>query len=31
MSSWVSHLPDDVKYARVIGHGMNAQEVRCGA
>ena len=28
MSSWVSHLPDEVRYGRVIGHGMNAQEVR---
>ena len=23
MSSWVSHLPSDVSYAEVIGHGMN--------
>ncbi len=27
MSSWVSHLPDDVEYAAVIGHGMNAEEL----
>lgn len=27
MSSWVSHLPDDVKYAHVEGHGMNAEEL----
>ena len=27
MSSWVSHLPDDVAYADVIGHGMNAAEL----
>jgi SAM-dependent methyltransferase len=27
MSSWVSHLPDDVAYASVIGHGMNAEEL----
>lgn len=27
MSSWVSHLPDDVAYAAVIGHGMNADEL----
>ncbi len=27
MSSWVSHLPDDVSYAEVIGHGMNAEEL----
>src|SRR5271166_6268604 len=27
MSSWVSHLPDDVAYAKVIGHGMNAIEL----
>lgn len=27
MSSWVSHLPEDVDYAAVIGHGMNADEL----
>ncbi len=27
MSSWVSHLPADVAYAEVIGHGMNASEL----
>jgi hypothetical protein len=27
MSSWVSHLPKDVDYAEVIGHGMNAEEL----
>jgi len=27
MSSWVSHLPGDVAYAEVIGHGMNAEEL----
>ena len=27
MSSWVSHLPDDVTYETVVGHGMNAQEL----
>jgi methyltransferase family protein len=27
MSSWVSHLPPDVDYAEVIGHGMNAAEL----
>lgn len=27
MSSWISHLPDDVAYAEVIGHGMNAEEL----
>jgi hypothetical protein len=27
MSSWVSHLPDDVGYGEVIGHGMNAEEL----
>ena len=26
-SSWVSHLPDDVAYASVAGHGMNAAEL----
>jgi SAM-dependent methyltransferase len=27
MSSWVSHLPDDVTYASVVGHGMNEEEL----
>jgi SAM-dependent methyltransferase len=27
MSSWVSHLPDDVAYVSVVGHGMNASEL----
>ena len=27
MSSWVSHLPDDVVFAHVEGHGMNAAEL----
>jgi hypothetical protein len=27
MSSWVSHLPADITYASVIGHGMNAEEL----
>jgi hypothetical protein len=27
MSSWVSHLPPEVKYKRVVGHGLNAQEL----
>lgn len=27
MSSWVSHLPREVKYKRVVGHGLNAQEL----
>jgi SAM-dependent methyltransferase len=27
MSSWVSHLPSDVVYASVVGHGMNAAEL----
>jgi SAM-dependent methyltransferase len=27
MSSWVSHLPEEVTYAEVIGHGMNAAEL----
>lgn len=27
MSSWVSHLPDDVTYQVVIGHGLNAREL----
>ena len=28
MSSWVSHLPEDVPYQEVIGHGLNARELR---
>ncbi|MFO1023931.1 MAG: methyltransferase domain-containing protein [Acetobacteraceae bacterium] len=31
MSSWVSHLPDDVTYAEVVGHGMNADELAANA
>jgi hypothetical protein len=27
MSSWVSHLPPEVPYGEVIGHGMNAEEL----
>jgi SAM-dependent methyltransferase len=27
MSSWVSHLPPEVDYAEVVGHGMNADEL----
>ena len=27
MSSWVSHLPTDVEYVHVEGHGMNAEEL----
>jgi SAM-dependent methyltransferase len=27
MGSWVSHLPDDVTYQEVIGHGLNAKEL----
>jgi hypothetical protein len=27
MSSWVSHLPTDVDYGEVVGHGMNAEEL----
>lgn len=27
MSSWVSHLPQEVSYERVVGHGLNAQEL----
>ncbi len=28
MSSWVSHLPEEVEYQRVIGHGMNLLELQ---
>ncbi|KAM7512528.1 hypothetical protein LguiB_011403 [Lonicera macranthoides] len=27
MSSWVSHLPSEIKYRKVVGHGLNAQEL----
>ena len=27
MSSWVSHLPDEMTFARVEGHGLNSQEL----
>lgn len=27
MSSWVSHLPKEMEFARVEGHGMNAEEL----
>jgi hypothetical protein len=27
MSSWVSHLPADVSYREIVGHGMNAAEL----
>ena len=27
MSSWVSHLPDDVEFSWVEGHGLNAEEL----
>jgi len=27
MSSWVSHLPEEVAYAQVIGHGLNEREL----
>ncbi len=28
MSSWVSHLPPDLPLGEVVGHGMNAEELR---
>ncbi len=27
MSSWVSHLPEEIEFAHVEGHGMNAEEL----
>lgn len=27
MSSWISHLPEEIHYKRVVGHGLNAQEL----
>ena len=31
MSSWVSHLPDDVIYDEVIGHGLNEEELKANS
>jgi SAM-dependent methyltransferase len=31
MSSWISHLPRDVAYGGVIGHGMNEEELAANA
>src|SRR5579872_2473552 len=28
MSSWVSHLPPEIDYDDVVGHGMNAEELK---
>ena len=28
MSSWVSHLPSNIQYKKVIGHGMNEDELK---
>ncbi len=28
MSSWVSHLPPEINYKKVIGHGMNKKELQ---
>ncbi|RDH50944.1 SAM-dependent methyltransferase, partial [Mastigocladus laminosus WC112] len=27
MSSWVSHLPEEMQFAHVEGHGLNAEEL----
>lgn len=27
MSSWISHLPEEVQFKKVVGHGLNAQEL----
>src|SRR6266702_8854208 len=27
MSSWVRHLPPEIEYSEIIGHGMNATEL----
>ncbi len=27
MSSWVSHLPDELQLGKVVGHGLNAEEL----
>ena len=28
MSSWVSHLPEEIAYDEVIGHGLNDEELQ---
>ncbi len=28
MSSWVSHLPDEISFSRVVGLGLNAEELK---
>ena len=28
MSSWISHLPPEINFSRVVGHGMNEAELR---
>jgi SAM-dependent methyltransferase len=28
MTSWVSHLPEEIRYGSVIGHGLNAEELQ---
>jgi len=28
MSSWVSHLPDEIKFSHIEGHGMNEEELQ---
>ena len=28
MSSWVSHLPNEIKFRKVIGHGLNEEELK---
>ncbi len=28
MGSWVSHLPEDIRFGSVIGHGLNADELQ---
>jgi hypothetical protein len=27
MSSWVSHLPEEIRYGEVVGHGLNREEL----
>ncbi|MCA1554385.1 MAG: methyltransferase domain-containing protein, partial [Chloroflexi bacterium] len=31
MSSWVSHLPEDVQFSRVVGLGLNREELEANA
>ena len=31
MSSWISHLPEEIQYSRVVGLGMNKEELEANS